>query len=109
MADRTSRAIASFLDVVAVEHYGPGMVRIVSWSDSYIIDVRERRCECPDMEYQLEGEGNCKHVWAALVATDEIDAPGHELVDDLTQRSRSFPSPDEVGGQTVTDPEVASR
>jgi hypothetical protein len=92
MADRESRAVASLLDVVAVEHYGPGMVRVVSWSEEYIVDVRERRCDCPDMEYQLEGEGNCKHVWAALDATDQLGVDvGRHFDDDLDQGPEPFP------------------
>lgn len=88
MADRTSRATAALEDVVAVEHYGPGMARVVTWSDSYVVDVRDSRCECPDMEYHLEGEGKCKHVWAAALATDRADLslPGIELRESLDER-----------------------
>lgn len=88
MADRSTRAAAALEDIVAVEHHAPGMVNVVSVSDAYVVDVRNERCECPDMQYHLAGEGRCKHVWAALFATDrlEIPVPGHTLLRALGKR-----------------------
>jgi len=83
MADATSRAVAALEDVVAIEREAPGMVSVVSVSDEHVVDVRGERCDCADMEYNLEGEGRCKHLHAARIATDVVDVPGLDLVDDL--------------------------
>jgi len=92
MATATDRAVAAFEDVVAVEHTAPGMVRVVTVSDAYIVDARHEVCECPDYEYHLEGEGRCKHLWAALDATDQLPfSPARDLVDDLDQGPEPLP------------------
>lgn len=87
MADHTNRILASYTDVVAVEHTAPGMVRVVTHSDSYTVDARHEACECPDYEYNLDGQGRCKHLWAALRETDQLNTPTVlGLDDDLEQR-----------------------
>lgn len=91
MSDRTDRAVAALEDVVAVERVAPGMVRVVSWSDSYTVDAREGRCECPDQQYNLEGDERCKHYLAARLATsDEWPAPW-DVVGDLDQGPEPLP------------------
>lgn len=72
MSDRAIRALE---DVVAVEQRAPGMVRVVTWSDQYVVDARDGGCTCPDKEYNLEWEGRCKHEWAAVLATTELPSP----------------------------------
>ncbi|WP_135363432.1 hypothetical protein [Halosimplex halophilum] len=91
MADATSRAVAALTDVVAVEREAPGMVSVVSVSDEYVVDVRGERCECPDMQYHLEGEGRCKHIHAARIATGVVDVPGIDLADNLDEGPKPLP------------------
>jgi len=88
MADAADRVLAAYDDVAAVEHTAPGMVRVVTFSDVYTVDVRHEACECSDFEYNLNGAGRCKHLWAALDATDQLPAAvdGHWLEDDLDER-----------------------
>jgi len=109
MADRTDRACAALVDVVAVEHTAPGMVRVVTVSDAYTVDARHEVCECPDYEYHLDGEGRCKHLWAALDATDQIDLGRHELVDSLTDSGDTRVLADGGGQWAVVDHERGNR
>ena len=104
MADADSRAVAAYQDVVAVESTAPGMVRVVTWSDAYTVDVRGGVCECPDYEYNLEGRGRCKHLHAARVATDQAPAPSPwPLADDLEE------GPEPLPDFEAYDPEVEYR
>ena len=92
MADADSRAVGAYEDVVAVEKEAPGMVRVVTWSDEYVVDVRHESCECDDMKYNLEGEGRCKHLHAARVATEQAPAPAPwPLADDLDEGPEPLP------------------
>jgi len=109
MSDIHDRAHAACTDVVAVEHVAPGMVRVVTVHDSYQVDAREERCECPDWEYHLDGDGRCKHLWAALDATDQIDLGRHELVDSLTDSGDTRVLADGGGQWTVVDHERGNR
>jgi hypothetical protein len=86
VSDRTDRAHAALTDVVAVEHHAPGMVRVVSTANSYVVDARHERCECPDYQYRLDGQGRCKHLYAALDAVDKLDLGRHALDESLTTR-----------------------
>jgi hypothetical protein len=72
MADHTGRILASHTDVMAVEHHAPGMCRVVTVSDCYTVDARHETCQCPDYEYNLDGQGRCKHLYAALRETDQL-------------------------------------
>lgn len=64
-----SRAVRALTDITAVENYAPGMARVVSWSDEYILDLRGEGCACPDKEYN--DTDTCKHEYAAMLATTE--------------------------------------
>jgi hypothetical protein len=91
MATETDRAVAALEDIVAIERVAPGMVRVVTWSDSYTVDARGDGCLCPDKEYNLDPEENCKHRWAAVLATsDELPAPWG-VADDLDQGPEPLP------------------
>lgn len=92
MADETSRAFSAYGDVVAVEKDAPGVVRVVTWSDQYVVDVRHERCECDDMQHNLTGDGRCKHLHAARIATDQAPAPAPwPLTDDLSHGPEPLP------------------
>lgn len=68
------RAIRALEDVVAVEEIAPGMARVVSWSDQYVVDARGEGCMCPDKQYN--DVARCKHEHAALVAdVDSFPSP----------------------------------
>lgn len=70
------RAIRAFEDILAVEYAAPGTVLVYSWSgESYVVDVLEERCECPDHIETLAGEGWCKHLVAVGVVTGQIELP----------------------------------
>lgn len=83
----TDRAVRSLVDVVAVEQVAPGMVEVVTWSDSYVVDARDAGCNCPDKQYNLDTGGMCKHEYAALVADIERIPTPFEVTDDLSQRA----------------------
>lgn len=86
MADAYDRVLGSLTDVVAVEKHAPGMVRIITISDAYVVDARNEVCECPDFEYNLDGDGRCKHLWRALLETDQLPlAPFVGLDSDLEE------------------------
>jgi len=71
--DRIERAYA---DVVAVEEVAPGLMRVCTWSDQYVVDARGDGCGCPDKMYNLDDTNMiCKHRVAAIVATRD-DLPG---------------------------------
>ena len=81
----TDRAVRAFEDVVAVEHMAPGMVRVVTWTNSYPIDAWGDGCNCPDKRYN--DVPFCKHELAALAAdVDRLPSPGIET-DDLRNRA----------------------
>ncbi len=88
MADHIDRVEASYTDVVSVEHHAPGMCKVVTIRDSYIVDARHETCECPDFEYHLDGNGRCKHLYASLRETDQLPvSPILGLDDDLDECS----------------------
>lgn len=73
MSDRAVRALE---DVVAVEMMAPGMVRVVTWADQYVVDARDDGCYCPDKEYNLGPDERCKHEQAAILADlDHLPTP----------------------------------
>lgn len=80
MSDTADRVLGAATDVLDLAHVAPGMVRVTTLSDTYRVDARHERCECPDWEYNLDGNGRCKHLWAALDATEQVDLHlGHTL------------------------------
>lgn len=102
MADQYDRVQSSYTDVLACEHVAPGMIRVVTVSDAYVVDARHEVCQCPDFEYHLDGQGRCKHLYAALRETDQLPTPevfGYD--ESLTER----PEPAETDGGT---PQVAT-
>lgn len=89
--ERAARARAALEDVVAIEDAAPGMVTVVTISDAYVVDARHERCGCPDQEYHLDDADRCKHVWAALAATDQLAIPGQPIADDLDEGPDPLP------------------
>jgi hypothetical protein len=82
--DRAERALT---DVVAVERMAPGMVKVVTWSDAYVVDTRDAGCNCPDKQYNLPPGERDKHEYAALLAmSDRYPAPGI-VTDNLDKRA----------------------
>jgi hypothetical protein len=43
MADRTDRAFGALADPVAVEHTALGVVSVVTVSDAYTVDARQKK------------------------------------------------------------------
>jgi len=104
VAGRVQRATAALTDTAAVEHHAPGMVRVVTFGGAYVVDVRDEVCSCPDYNYNLEGRGHCKHIHAALAATDQlgVDIPGIELEERLDERAAEpQPVATDGGGEWV--------
>lgn len=92
MADAYDRVLGALTDVVAIEDEAPGMLRVLTLSDEYIVDARHEVCECADYEYNLDGEGRCKHLYHALAVTDQIPIPSHlEIEDDLDEGPEPLP------------------
>jgi len=82
------RVVRAYTKVAAVERHAPGIVRVVTWSDVHVVDVRHESCDCKDQQYNLGDGERCLHLWAALDATDQLPASvdGHWLEDDLDER-----------------------
>lgn len=80
-----SRAVRALTDIVAVKSYAPGMCKVVSWSDEYILDMRGEGCACPDAKHNLESGEHCKHQYAAMLAGYE-DAPT-PYIDETRERT----------------------
>lgn len=82
------RAVRALEDVVAVETLAPGMVRVVSWADAYVVDARGSGCRCPDKEYH--DTPTCKHELAAMLSdadrypTPYVDATVADTPDVMT-------------------------
>lgn len=78
-----SRAVRAVEDVVAVDEYAPGMVRVTTFSDAYFIDASGDGCMCPDKQYNLNPGERCKHEEAAILADyDHLPAPYVQHVED---------------------------
>lgn len=100
-----TRAERAVEDVVAVERMAPGLVRVVTLSDHYVVDARDGGCRCPDAEYTLGGDERCKHELAALLATSAYPAP-FPVVDDLWHLRRPSDGAQRLvadGGQRIGD------
>jgi len=78
------RAIRAIEDVVAVEDLGPGMARVTTWSDSYVVDMRDGGCNCPDKEFN--DAPMCKHEASALLANSD-DYPDPYIRESLDNRN----------------------
>jgi len=96
--ERTVRALEEPLTVLPDAVDAPGMVRVVSHTqEKYTVDVRERRCECPDATYNLDDDTDCKHVRRARFALG-LDAVPAEALDacDVEPNFGAFVDTDEV-------------
>ena len=83
----TDRAVRALEDVVAVEEYAPGMARVVTFGDAYLIDARGEGCNCPDKQYN--DAPRCKHEHAAILADyDHLPTP---YVRDVESRPTALP------------------
>lgn len=88
----TDRARRACTDVLAVEQIAPGMARVVTFSDAYVVDARGEGCTCPDKQYNLEPGEKCKHHVAAVLATSDLPAP-FDVVDNLDERPEPTGTP----------------
>jgi len=107
-SDSEKRAVKALTDVVAVEQYAPGMVRVVTWSDSYIVDARGGGCNCPDKEYNIHESdaSQCKHEQAAMLYDSDM-VQSLTVDDDLSTPSVDASGSDSAvatdGGEHVSD------
>lgn len=72
MDDDAERVVSALTDIVAVDPHAPDMIRVITVSDAHIVDTRDERCTCGDMQYNLQGDGRCKHLWRALLETNQL-------------------------------------
>jgi hypothetical protein len=76
--NRDIRALGEYLTVLA--DHGPAadaddLYYVVGENGgSYLVDVREQSCECPDA-FHRDPEGGCKHVRRVQFATGEREIP----------------------------------
>lgn len=106
-----SRAVRALTDIVAVETVAPGMVRVVSWSDAYVVDARDAGCNCPDSQYNLEAGDYCKHHYAAIFADTDFPSTFIQTTS-LETRTQEQPMITDGGttdSWTVYDPENDNR
>jgi hypothetical protein len=128
---RLRRALEEPLSVVSVDGTPIcGDVSIVSVEshsgESYTVDVREGRCDCPDAQYNLGDDQRCKHQIRAEIALGRSPVPvrAAETVDvdgvlgEHTDATLQFATADggiidaetgdEVSAETDTDTETAT-
>jgi hypothetical protein len=104
---RSRRALTEAMSVVTVDGFpvdGETVVCVISSSgNSYTVDIREGRCECRDIEYNLpDGDREvCKHVERARVAT------GAEPIDATVVQSLGTEIDDQLGAN-ASGPVVAT-
>jgi len=73
--DADDRAFRALTDVIEVEEQAPGLMRVVTWSDEYMVDARDAGCNCPDKQYR-DDVHDCKHDFAAIMAAnDDVPTP----------------------------------
>ena len=81
---RTRRALEEYLTVTPCDIGDEYIVEVHSQSgETYTIDAVEGNCNCPDFEYNLEEDENCKHVRRARFALglDAVPADAVEMLD----------------------------
>lgn len=81
---RLRRALEEPLSVVSTEgtpvESDAWFVSVVSHSgESYTVDVREGRCNCPDAQYHLSDDQRCKHQLRAKIALGQMSVPPHAI------------------------------
>jgi len=86
--DRDVRALKERMSILAGHGRAagaPGLFYVVGeHGSSYLVDVRERSCECPDGRHR-DPDGGCKHVRRVLFATGAREIPdGVEPTGELT-------------------------
>jgi hypothetical protein len=70
---RDARALTEYMTTLSM---GGGVYSVTTESGSeYRVDTIEGRCTCPDFEYNLDGEGRCKHLRRVAFATGERAIP----------------------------------
>ena len=79
---RLQRALEEPLSVVSTEgtpvESDAWFVSVVSHSgESYTVDVRDGRCNCPDARYHLGADQRCKHQIRAEIALGRMPVPPH--------------------------------
>jgi len=77
---RLRRALEEPLSVVSIDgtpvDADASIVSVESHSgESYTIDVREGRCDCPDAQYNLDDDQRCKHQIRAKIALGRSPVP----------------------------------
>jgi len=97
MNDDEQRALRACTDVLTVEKTAPGMVRVVTLTDAYMVDAREAGCYCPDKEYHKPPM--CKHDYAAVLSDTDLPTPFMtvENVDERTDPAFDLEVPDRIG------------
>mgnify|MGYP000270531731 CR=1 FL=1 len=81
---RTRRALEEYLTTTPCDIGDEYIVEVHSQSgETYTIDAVEGNCNCPDFEYNLEEDENCKHVRRARFALglDAVPADATETLD----------------------------
>ena len=100
--ERTVRALEEPLTVLPDAVDAVGMVRVVSHTqEEYTVDVRAGNCECPDAQYNLDDDTDCKHVRRAKFALG-LDAVSAEALDacDVEPNFGAFVDEDAVRAAT---------
>ncbi|SDG44473.1 SWIM zinc finger family protein [Halorientalis regularis] len=75
----TRRSVAAATEYIATCRVAPQLYEVVNDSgDTYVVDLREPACTCPDYEYRADsddrvGEHGCKHIRRVRMERGEID------------------------------------
>ena len=76
MKTTVDRIANAYRDVVDVEQVAPGLSRVTTWSDAWIVDARGDGCNCPDKQHNLSRSLSCKHEVSAEAADrDDLPSP----------------------------------
>jgi hypothetical protein len=82
--ERTERALTEYLTVTECDTGDEHVVEVHSQSgETYVVDVVEGNCGCPDAEYNLDEDTPCKHVRRARFALglDAVPSDAAEALD----------------------------
>lgn len=81
--ERTVRAAGEPLDLY---QHSETIFHVYSEGDFYVVDVRDRRCECPDHKYR---GGECKHLQRVALARGDREIPPGVNVDPVLEKQRA--------------------
>jgi hypothetical protein len=72
MEDDINRVVRALTDIIAAEQVAPDMMRVITVSNEHIVDTRCERSTCFDMQYNIQREDRCKHLWRVFLGRSRL-------------------------------------